>query len=471
MSTNTVNSDWVNQESDVKNCYLNVGGHFNEDSAYNTYELYSKDCFDNWWILKSELSYENVNCERCYKTLFSKDCFDCRETVFSYDCRNCNNIFGCAGLRNKQYCVFNKQLSKEEYQEFIKNDSVRSFKNLKKLKEQAEKIWLSIPHKDKHIVKSIDSIGNAIVESKKCVNCWQVEKNEDCKHQYFCAYLKDVYDASAFGWGELCYECASSAGYYDSKFVTYGFAGGDGVHSSSVEYVYSAPSCRNCFGCANIKNKEYYILNKQYTKEEYEELLPKIKKHMSDMPYVDKKGRVYKYGEFFPIELSPFGYNETTAQDYFPLNREEALEKGYLWNDYETDANYKFSDYEIPDDIKDVEDDILEKVLKCEVSGRPYKIIPMELEFYRKIGLPIPRRAPLQRHKDRLAKLLPRKLFDKMCQCEGGKGTNRESQITYINTTAHFHGDDACPNQIKTPYAPEKPEIVYCEACYQAEIT
>ncbi len=33
LSHNTVNSEWVNQETDDKNCYLNVGGHFNQDSG------------------------------------------------------------------------------------------------------------------------------------------------------------------------------------------------------------------------------------------------------------------------------------------------------------------------------------------------------------------------------------------------------------------------------------------------------
>jgi hypothetical protein len=78
------------------------------------------------------------------------------------------------------------------------------------------------------------------------------------------------------------------------------------------------------FGCAKLRHKKYCILNKQYSKEEYYEMVEKVKKHMNEMPYVDKKGRVYKYGEFFPAELSPFGYNETLAHDFFPLEKEEA---------------------------------------------------------------------------------------------------------------------------------------------------
>lgn len=51
-----------------------------------------------------------------------------------------------------------------------------------------------------------------------------------------------------------------------------------------------ADNSSNIFGCIALRNKKYCILNKQYSKQEYEELIPKIKKHMDEMPYVDKKG-------------------------------------------------------------------------------------------------------------------------------------------------------------------------------------
>ena len=38
-----------------------------------------------------------------------------------------------------------------------------------------------------------------------------------------------------------------------------------------------------------------------------------------------------EWGEFFPHELSPFGYNETVAQEYFPLNEAQAKDlKAYI---------------------------------------------------------------------------------------------------------------------------------------------
>jgi len=52
---------------------------------------------------------------------------------------------------------------------------------------------------------------------------------------------------------------------------------------------------------------------------------------MDEMPYIDKKGNIYKYGEFFPLETSPFGYNNGTAIQYFPMTKEEAEKNGYGW--------------------------------------------------------------------------------------------------------------------------------------------
>lgn len=472
LSSNTVNSDWVNQETDDKNCYLNVGGHYNEDSAYDTYSLYGKECFDNFWILHSELCYENRNCERCYKILYSQECFDCTETNLSSDCKGCSNILGCAGLRNKQYYIFNKPYSKEEYFEFLKDNPISSRRSLAELKEKAYKIWMSMPNKFAIIVKSVNSTGHFINESKNVKNCWNFEKGEESKNVYIGGWMKDTYDTTSHGAAELVYECASGGGVYDSKFLTFCMSANPlaGFHSKNIEYCFSAVSSSNCFGCANLRNKQYCILNKQYTKEEYEELLPKIKQHMEDMPYVDRKGRGYKYGEFFPIEFSPFGYNETAAMDYFPLTKGQVMEQGYPWSEYESQTKYEFSDYEIPDDINNVKDDILTKILKCEISGKPYKIIPIELSFYRKMGIPIPRRAPLQRHKDRISQLLPRKLYDRKCACGGNVSTSLANNVVYQNTIQHFHGEGPCPNEIKTPYAPKRPEIVYCEVCYNVEV-
>jgi hypothetical protein len=170
----------------------------------------------------------------------------------------------------------------------------------------------------------------------------------------------------------------------------------------------------------------------QYSQEEYEKLVPKIIENMR------KNG---EYGIFFLNTISPFGYNETVAQEYFPLTKEEVLVRGWSWHDEEEKSDqYLGPKYDIPDSISDVPDDITKQILLCEVTGKPYKIIPQELKFYREMGIPIPRKCPDQRHKERMALRNPRKLWNRQCM--------------------------KCQKDIQTTYAPERPEIVYCASCY-----
>lgn len=262
--------------------------------------------------------------------------------------------------------------------------------------------------------------------------------------------MNSVYDTYAIGFNiENSYEIlVGGDGTYNSAFSTYI------PNCYNVKYSSSLNNCHDCFGCIGLRNKQYCILNKQYTKEQYEELIPKIIKHMNDMPYIDSKGRIYKYGEFFPSELSPFAYNETIAQEYFPLNKEQAMEQGYKWRETE-ERNYNIDmrTNDIPDSIKDIPNDIASKIIECAHGGNcnqqcteAFKIIPEEFEFYKRMDLPIPRLCPNCRHYERLAERNPLKLWHRKCMKPG------------------------CTNEFETSYAPDRPEIIYCEKCYQQEV-
>lgn len=116
---------------------------------------------------------------------------------------------------------------------------------------------------------------------------------------------------------QWCYESMSLIGY-GYRFTNF--------CRDSVDLFYcdNCHSCKNCFGCIGLRQKEYCILNKQYTKEQYEELLGRI------IPHMEARG---EYGEFFPTKYSLFGYNETLAHDYFPLTKDEALARGLKWQE------------------------------------------------------------------------------------------------------------------------------------------
>lgn len=187
------------------------------------------------------------------------------------------------------------------------------------------------------------------------------------------------------------------------------------------------------FGCCNLKKAQYCILNKQYSKKDYFDLRARIVKHM------EKTG---EWGEFFPMKYSPFAYNETVAHDYFPMTHEEVLSQGLKWIEEEK-KDIKTGE-KFPDSIHDVSDDILNKSFVCEKTGRPFKINDIELKFYKRMGIPVPHFAQETRNEMRLSMQNPHKTWKRKCM--------------------------KCGDDIKTSYAPERKEIVYCEKCYMEEI-
>ncbi len=204
-----------------------------------------------------------------------------------------------------------------------------------------------------------------------------------------------------------------------------------------VAYSDFCQSSNNCFGSVALKHGEYSIFNKQYTKEEYFALKEKIIEHM-------KKGR--EWGEFFPMQYSPFAYNESMAMIDFPLTKEEALSKELNWQENIQKTLGKTTLKNIPDNINNVDDSILNEILECDVCKRNYKIVPDELAFYRKWKIPIPVKCFFCRLKKRFELRGPSKLWHRKCMKPG------------------------CINEFETSYAPNRPEIVYCEVCYQNEV-
>ncbi len=457
--TNFISSEYCNYGLDFKECYLLSGGHNNERVSFGNQIFDSRDSLDIGFSEKIEFSYELFECRRNNKLFFSQYSDDCVESYYLVDCKNCISCFGCVGLRNKQYYVFNQPYSKEEYKKFIDSNNLGSFKAKNEFIKKLRELSLKVPHRYARVYKSINSDGDDLSECRNTHMSFTARETEDCKYLFFIRNnAKDCYDNSFQGFNsERLYEMAHGFGATNNAFGIRNFFNQESYYNEECH------DCLNIFGCEGLRKKQYCILNKQYSKEEYHELIPKIIEQMNTMPYEDKKGRIYKYGEFFPADLSAFAYNETIAQEYFPLSKKQAEEQGYDWKDLE-DRNYKIDlkTSEIPDNIKDVQDDILNKVIGCEHAGKcgeqcteAFKIVSEELKFYRRMNLPLPRLCPNCRHYQRLKLRNPMKLWDRICMCEKEK---------------HFHGATKCEVGFKTTYAPDSPEIVYCEKCYQQEV-
>ncbi|MFA7681483.1 MAG: hypothetical protein WCX61_00465 [Candidatus Peribacteraceae bacterium] len=443
-TSNNVNSDYTNGAQQDKNCYMIFVSDHNED-CYYSYGIDScKDCMECLNCFECSLCAECIDCSNSYMLAHCEKTHNSSESYFLSDCKDCKNCFGCFGLRNKQYCIFNEEHSKEEYEKKLTELNTGSWRALQSVKDIIlRKQMAQQIHQHYDGNRNENVTGDHIVNCKNCVECYDSADLEDCGYLIFSFKSRDCYDGHVVVDNcELCYGTISTISQYNTQFTFVSFFSKDSMYLDHCQH------CRDCFGCSALQKKQYCILNKQYTKEEYEALRKKIEEHMRKTPlrFPAESSAGCEWGQPFPPELSPFGYNDTVAQEYFPLAKDEVLKMGWKWQD---DSESHHFDYqgpatELPDDIADIPKDITEKILTCERSGKPYKVIPQEVHMYKLHKLPLPRYCFDERHLDRIRKRNPRKLWERNCQ--------------------------KCEAKIMTSFAPERPEKVYCEDCYIKEI-
>ena len=97
-----------------------------------------------------------------------------------------------------------------------------------------------------------------------------------------------------------------------------------------------------------------------------------------------------EWGEFFSEKLSPFGYNETVANEQFPLTKEAAFEQSLSWKESDP-RDFLTAEVEIADSVQETPDAVVDKLLACSTCSKNYRVIRKELAFYRKMNLPLPR--------------------------------------------------------------------------------
>lgn len=423
------NSPYANYNLANKNCYLCFAGNYLEDSLYCYNVEKSRDCVDGFFTYDSELCYETVHCNSCYNVRFARFSRDCRDCDFIEDCASCSNCFLCFNLQRKEYCILNVQYSKEEYEKIKATYKLDTKEGLQKAKELFESESKKYPKRANHNVSAEDCTGDFITQSRNCKECFIMGKeSEDCKNVINgFPGLKDGRDSIFCGEnGSLIYESIGSG----DKSQNLLFDNISCTGSSNVYYSHHAFTCQDCFGCTNIRNQKYCILNKKYTKEEYENLLPQIIEHMKSTG---------EWGEFFPIQNSPFGYNYSMAQEYFPLSKEEVMKKNYRWQ--EKDAREQQpATYKIPETIGEVDDSFTKEMLSCKTCGKNYKIIIQELRFYRKSQIPLPENCSDCRHLSRVHQRNAPNFYERACT--------------------------KCNTPITTTYPPNSETVVYCEKCY-----
>jgi len=435
--SNSVNTDFGNIIRNVKNGYLVFDAFEVEDSAYCLGIAYSRNCFDCFVAINNDTCYESFVSDDTYHSFFIEYSKNCLDSYFLFDCRNCSNCFACTNLRHKKYYFFNQPLSKDEYGQKLKNINLGNRLVLEEYKKKFKELKKKAFYRENHNERSINVVGDYIKNSKNCYSCFYTAKSENVAYYIGGKNIRDSYDATGGINCEQVYEIAGGGeNNFNLKFCTLC------NNSIDLEYCDLCDNCRNCFGCIGLKNKSFCVFNKQYKEDDYWKIVNEIKVRMLE----DKE-----YGEFFPPDFSPFPFNISAAVSYKGYDDiEEAKKYGYniepIPETVQEVSGEIIEAENLPEDILDVSDDILKKIIYDKKNGKKFFYTKNELNFYRTNNLPLPQehytaRLAEKRHRFGTIAL---ELYDRTCA--------------------------KCGKKIESSYAPDRPETVYCQKCYQNEV-
>lgn len=422
------NCIYTNYAGNNKNCYLVFDSDFNEDCMYSNILGRSKSSMECSIVAYCELLYECTDCINCYNVKYSQDCTNCSDSFFLKNCIGVRNSIGCINLRQKEYCIFNVQYTKEEYEKKFAEFPFHDRNYVKEFQVKFEEYSKQFPVKNFHGNQTENSTGDYLYNTANALESFNCVNVKDVKYCDSLINSVDCMDTSSFGEKiELVYECGT-IGLNTSRTIFCHYIAND---SFEIAYSLVCRSSNNLFGCVGLGRSKYCILNKQYTKEEYEELVPKIIEHMKSTG---------EWGEYFLMTISPFAYNETIAQEKFPLTKEECLEKNLTWKDEENTNAYQGINTEVPASILDADESIISKILTCTTLGKMFKITKQEFDFYKKWNIPLPDECPDARHQKRIQKRNGVKLISQKCV--------------------------KCKASIVTTYGPEYSDRIHCENCF-----
>ncbi|MCL4415467.1 MAG: hypothetical protein M1365_02005 [Actinobacteria bacterium] len=259
-SENCENGSYVYSSKNLFNCF---------DVAKSVDSLYLYDsamcakCVDCDYAVESELCYECVDIYKSFNCDYLENCSRIRDSFFSYNCHGCHDIFGCVDLNNKSFCIFNRQLTENEYKEKVKKLRLAPPEKILVEVKKLEKLY---PWSETNEANNEDTkYGNYIFYNKNCYLCFDAARNEDCAYLYDSFYNKFCLDGTyAAIDNELCYETVDGANLFNCDYTVCS------SHCQDSSYIFNCIDVKNSLGCVSLAHKQYCILNRQLTKEEFE---------------------------------------------------------------------------------------------------------------------------------------------------------------------------------------------------------
>jgi len=270
------NCDFADVAVKSRNCYYCFGVFYCEDVYYSRY---SRKCVSSsglTFCANCEWCAECIDCAGCYMCDYCQDCGNCRDCRFCKDCFGCSDCFGCAGLYQKKYCMFNEQLTKEEYQKRIAMLNLESAAHRDAIHRRVEEVRKKVPNLGVHQFNCEDCIGNHLTECKSCYRCHDSFSNEDCLYCIETNGNKSSCDLTICVEDELCYQCVHCPQGYNLNYCF------QCDNSSNCEFCAWSKNLKDCFGCVYLQNKQYHILNKPYSPEDYVKEVARIERELQE---------------------------------------------------------------------------------------------------------------------------------------------------------------------------------------------
>jgi len=343
----------------------------------------TENCYNVFWVVNS------------YKIFFSKYISNCSNIWFSSNLTWCKECLFCNNLDNCSYYIKNTKYKKQDYlleKEKIlkeKNNYINNYKLL-------DKIWVNNNSNNvsgSYLIKC-ENLNNSyncywVKNWKNIILVWSDAGNEN---------MYDVFQAWSPSWNDMYGVCWAWS-WATNIFNCCNISGG-----SNLFYSLHLINCSYCIWCIWLKNKSYCILNKQYSKEEWEIMADKIFASMDEQ---------WILWDFFPGELNPFYFNDTVSWLIWWFKKEEVVKDWYMWRDEKIKVDIpEWSEviYTSPqpsplrgEGVKSIQDfqwydgawkwqidkEILKKVIKDE-KWNYYRIVKMEYDFLVKHSLPLP---------------------------------------------------------------------------------
>ncbi len=394
------NCDYSDAPAGSNNCYLSSVVVLWSENVYYTYvtrcnvvnifnSLYVADNSENIYFWTWIISSFNVFYSRYIKN--SSNIWFCSNLVWCSECIFCND------LENASYCINNQKYEKQDYLK-KKQEILKQKENFLDYYKKLEKNWKNHG--------STNTTWNFVTDSEDIEN-WNFVYNTKNARNVFFAWAENwnsnIFDAITcwwWGWDDLYW--VINSWWLPTHLYSVAHSG----WSHNCHYCYMMENCSFCIWCIWLKNKNYCILNKEYSKQEWEILADKIFESME---------KDWILWDFFPWYMSPFYFNDTIAWIFWNFTKQEVSKDWYMWRDEEIkvdvpdDAQIIYSNL-LPPRLRgtkresnevsnyqwydenwnwQINPEILEKVIKDD-KWNIYRIIKPEYEFLIKYALPIP---------------------------------------------------------------------------------